>query len=369
MAARRTGPLGRRGAADRGSAHDLRRCCAGTISERHHRHRRHQHGRIRGDRSLRLGPAAAADRLLLFAPEVSGWSRPAVRPTAPASGSPPTSAPGDRFTPPDWLIAAAAGAPTTPTELASARQDPEMTWNMRPDTFYGLADLSERGARRHRQVRIPTAYFYGAKDRIEPLAATEPRRARSGRRSHRLLCAMAGTCCCSTAGRRPLARRRGLHPRPGRAPPLARAADSAAALARPVRIAGKPTPWPAPPRQRPTCSTTPWRPRRPSPLAEAHEPTARFRLLGQGHRGAGRPRAGAQAAGHVHRRRRRARAAPPVRRGARQRHGRGRRRPRQGSSRSAWMRDGALERARRRARHAGRPAPQVPRQVRRSRSS
>ena len=108
--------------------------------------------------------------------------------------------------------------------------------------------------------------------------------------------------------------------------------------------------------------------RRPQPGARrAAERGARARgpavqLLGQGHRGAGGAGAGAQAPGHVHRRHRRARAAPPVRRGARQRHGRGGRRPRQ-ADRGQPRRRRRADRQGRRPRHAGRPAPEVPGQV------
>ncbi len=79
-------------------------------------------------------------------------------------------------------------------------------------------------------------------------------------------------------------------------------------------------------------------------------------------RGAGGARAGAQAPGHVHRRHRRAGAAPPRRRGARQCHGRGGRRPRhphRGRALGRLRGDGA----RQRPRHPGRPASAVSGQV------
>jgi acylglycerol lipase len=113
----------------------------------------------------------AADRLLLFSPEVSGWSSRSFAYRA-VVWLAAHLAPGARFTPPDWLIHQLQASDNA-AELASARQDPEMTWNMRPDTFYGLADLSERAAHDVGKLKVPTAYFYGAKDRIEPLSATE----------------------------------------------------------------------------------------------------------------------------------------------------------------------------------------------------
>ncbi len=55
----------------------------------------------------------------------------------------------------------------------------------------------------------------------------------------------------------------------------------------------------------------------------------RRQLLGRRHRGAGRAGAGPPPSGHVHRRHRRKGPASPFRRGHRQRHGRGGRRPRE----------------------------------------
>ena len=74
------------------------------------------------------------------------------------------------------------------------------------------------------------------------------------------------------------------------------------------------------------------------------------------------PGAGAASAGHVHRRHRFHRHAPPLRRGDRQRDGRGGRRPRDLHRSVARRRRVAVGR-RQRPRHAGRPAPEIPRQV------
>jgi acylglycerol lipase len=112
----------------------------------------------------------AADRLLLFSPEVSGWTNRSLAYRA-SVWLAAHVAPGARLTPPDWLIKRLQASDNT-GELADARRDPAMTWAMRPDTFYGLADLSEAARRDIRQLKVPTAYFYGQKDRIEPLAAT-----------------------------------------------------------------------------------------------------------------------------------------------------------------------------------------------------
>ena len=89
----------------------------------------------------------------------------------------------------------------------------------------------------------------------------------------------------------------------------------------------------------------------------------RGRLYRAPYRGAGGARAGAPAPRHVYRRHRREGAASPVRRGDRQRHGRGARRP----CRFHQGRDGGRRlhhRDRQRPRHPGRSASEVQEQVR-----
>ena len=89
----------------------------------------------------------------------------------------------------------------------------------------------------------------------------------------------------------------------------------------------------------------------------------RGRLYRQAHRGSRRARAGAPPARHVYRRHRRKGAASPVRRGDRQRHGRGARRPR----RLDRGRDGGRRfhrRHRQWTRHPGRSASEIQEQVR-----
>ena len=87
------------------------------------------------------------------------------------------------------------------------------------------------------------------------------------------------------------------------------------------------------------------------------------RLRRPRHRGSRGARAGAQAPGNVYRRHRRAGAAPPGRRGARQRHGRGGRRARQPHRGRAAPRL-RRHRARQRPRHPGRPPSPLPEEVR-----
>ena len=86
-------------------------------------------------------------------------------------------------------------------------------------------------------------------------------------------------------------------------------------------------------------------------------------LHGPGHRGAGRPGAGPPAARHVYRRHRREGAASPVRRGDRQCHGRGAGGPCQ-LHRGGARRRRLPRRHRQWPRHSGRPAPEIPQEVR-----
>ncbi len=97
--------------------------------------------------------------------------------------------------------------------------------------------------------------------------------------------------------------------------------------------------------------------------AAAQRGSRQSRLYRQAHRGSGGARAGAPPARHVYRRHRREGAASPVRRGDRQRHGRGARRPR----RLDRGRDGGgrlCHRHRQRPRHSGRSASEIQEQVR-----
>jgi acylglycerol lipase len=108
----------------------------------------------------------AADRLVLLAPAVWGWSsqplayslalRIAAR-LSPAKVLTPPSFVTDHISPSD-----------NDEELIAMGRDPLMIWGARPDALYGLVDTMEHGWREIGAVKTPTLYLLGAKDQIIP---------------------------------------------------------------------------------------------------------------------------------------------------------------------------------------------------------
>jgi alpha-beta hydrolase superfamily lysophospholipase len=111
-----------------------------------------------------------ADRLVLLAPAVWGWSSQpvanraslwvAARLLGSVAAEPPEIAVRD--------ILASSNLP----ELYRMGRDPEMIFATRFDTLYGLVQLMEDASRGLGRVRAPTAYLYGATDQIIPREAT-----------------------------------------------------------------------------------------------------------------------------------------------------------------------------------------------------
>jgi len=112
----------------------------------------------------------AADRLILLAPAVWGWSTQPL-PNKTLLWLAAHAAPADVLTPPAWLT-----RKVTPTdnraELIAMSRDPLMIWGARLDTLYGLVSTMERAWREVGEVRAPTLYLYGAHDDIIPKSAT-----------------------------------------------------------------------------------------------------------------------------------------------------------------------------------------------------
>ncbi len=110
----------------------------------------------------------AADRVVLLAPAIWGWgaqpyfNRVALWFAAHTFG-------GRRVDPPRVITRRIYASDNIP-ELRRMGRDPLMIWSTRPDTVYGLVSLMESARRRLPRVRVPTAYFYGARDRIIPQA-------------------------------------------------------------------------------------------------------------------------------------------------------------------------------------------------------
>lgn len=110
------------------------------------------------------------DRLMLFAPAVWGWSnqpllnRASLWATAHLMGEWVVK-------PPDWLTREIMASDNI-DELRRMGRDPLMIWGARSDAIYGLVGLMERAWRSTDQIKVPVAWFYGARDQIIPREPT-----------------------------------------------------------------------------------------------------------------------------------------------------------------------------------------------------
>jgi acylglycerol lipase len=108
----------------------------------------------------------AADRLVLLAPAVWGWSsqplayRLALNIAARLS-------PAKTLTPPSFVTDHISPSDND-EELIAMGRDPLMIWGARPDALYGLVDTMEHGWREIGAVKVPTLYLLGAHDQIIP---------------------------------------------------------------------------------------------------------------------------------------------------------------------------------------------------------
>jgi len=113
----------------------------------------------------------SADRLILLAPAVWGWSsqpllyRLSLSAVAFTIGDvalePPAWA-ADQVMPSDNLM-----------ELIRSGRDPDQTITTRFDVLYGLVDLMEAAGQGLGRVGVPTLYLYGAKDDLVPAHAVD----------------------------------------------------------------------------------------------------------------------------------------------------------------------------------------------------
>lgn len=111
-----------------------------------------------------------ADRLILAAPGVWGWSRQAL-PNRLVLWTAAHIVPGWRISPPDWLTRRIRASDNIEILLAMGR-DRNMIFDTRIDAIYGLVDLMQRADQELKRVRAPILYLYGAKDQIIPKEAT-----------------------------------------------------------------------------------------------------------------------------------------------------------------------------------------------------
>jgi acylglycerol lipase len=108
----------------------------------------------------------AADRLVLLAPAVWGWSnQPLAYKTALWLAV--RVAPGKVFEPPSFVTSHISPSDNR-EELIAMGRDPLMIWGARTDTLYGLVKMMQRGWKETGGIRAPTLYLYGAHDQIIP---------------------------------------------------------------------------------------------------------------------------------------------------------------------------------------------------------
>ena len=112
----------------------------------------------------------AADRLVLLAPAVWGWSTQPI-PYRAALWLTARSAPGRVITPPAWLVRKVYPSDNL-DELRAMGRDPLMVWGARADTLYGLVSTMQRGQEAAGRLRLPALWLYGAHDPIIPRGAT-----------------------------------------------------------------------------------------------------------------------------------------------------------------------------------------------------
>jgi acylglycerol lipase len=109
-----------------------------------------------------------ADRLILMAPAVWGWSnQPLPYKTMLWLASRFTAA--KVYEPPRWLTSRVKPTDNR-DELIAMGRDPLMVWGARSDTLYGLVAMMERAWSSIGEIKVPTLYIYGANDEIIPEA-------------------------------------------------------------------------------------------------------------------------------------------------------------------------------------------------------
>jgi acylglycerol lipase len=109
-----------------------------------------------------------ADRLVLLAPAVWGWSsQPLAYRIALAIAA--HVAPAKVVTPPGF-VTDRISASDNEAELIAMGRDPLLIWGARPDALYGLVDTMQHASDEIGDIRAPTLYLLGAHDEIIPRA-------------------------------------------------------------------------------------------------------------------------------------------------------------------------------------------------------
>jgi len=107
-----------------------------------------------------------ADRLVLLAPAVWGWSNQPLTYKLMLEIAAHV-APAEVFNPPSFVTEHISTSDNT-DELIAMGRDPLMSWGARSDSLYGLVSSMEHAWREIGDVRAPTLYLMGAHDQIIP---------------------------------------------------------------------------------------------------------------------------------------------------------------------------------------------------------
>jgi len=111
-----------------------------------------------------------ADRLVLCAPAVWGWSTQYL-PNVTALWLSARVAPDWNVEPPEFLVRRIK-VTDNQAELRRMSRDPLMLWGARSDAIYGIVDLMQTAYRSTGRIRKPVCYLYGFNDDIIPKAPT-----------------------------------------------------------------------------------------------------------------------------------------------------------------------------------------------------
>jgi alpha-beta hydrolase superfamily lysophospholipase len=112
----------------------------------------------------------AADRLVLLAPGVWGWSAQPL-PYKTALWLTAHTVPGKVVEPPAFVTSHVSPSDNR-EELIAMGRDPLMIWGARPDALYGLVSLMQTAWSRVGGIKVPVCYLYGDHDQIIPKAPT-----------------------------------------------------------------------------------------------------------------------------------------------------------------------------------------------------